>query len=75
VERIFRALRVAPRIVQVPQEAFRAILPLARIVPRYRDINMEMVARMNRDMCFDHTDAARDFGFRPRSFEMSESAV
>jgi hypothetical protein len=27
-----------------------------------------MAERMNRDLVFDHLDAARDFGFRPCAF-------
>jgi len=75
VDRIFRALGAVPRIVSVPERAFRLVLPLARTVPGYRDMNMEMVTRMNRDMCFDHSDASRDFGFRPRQFDLSEETL
>jgi hypothetical protein len=27
-----------------------------------------MAQRMNRDLVFDHLEAARDFGFKPRAF-------
>jgi hypothetical protein len=34
-----------------------------------------MAARMGEDMCFDHQDAARDFGFCPRPFSLDDLAV
>jgi nucleoside-diphosphate-sugar epimerase len=75
VEAIFRAIHMKPRIVSVRPELFRAALPIAQMVPRYRELNMQMVMRMDRDLCFDHGEAVRDFGFHPRRFEMSEDAV
>jgi GT2 family glycosyltransferase/nucleoside-diphosphate-sugar epimerase len=75
VETIFESVHIKPRIVRIGPGLFHAMLSVARIVPRYRGINMQMVARMERDLCFDHGEAARDFGFRPRSFEMNEDAV
>ncbi len=69
VERIFHGLGRAPRIVRVPPSLFKMLVSAARIVPRFRKLSPELVTRMNLDMCFDHVEATRDFGFRPRDFE------
>jgi hypothetical protein len=34
-----------------------------------------MAERMNRDLVFDHTEAARDIGFKPRPFSVSPEDV
>lgn len=69
VERIFRGLGRAPRIVRVPPGLFKAVVGAARVVPRFRKLSPELVTRMNMDMCFDHAQAKRDLGFSPRGFE------
>lgn len=69
VERIFRGLGRVPRIVRVPPDLFKAAVGAARAVPRFRKLSPELVTRMNVDMCFDHSEATRDLGFRPRGFE------
>lgn len=69
VEEIFRGLGRAPRIVRVSPHLFKAAVSAARIVPRFRKLSPELVTRMNLDLCFDHGDATRDLGFRPRGFE------
>ena len=42
-----------------------------RVVPRYRHWSSAMAERMNQDLVFDNSDAARDLRFRPRSFKLS----
>ena len=69
VERIFSALGKKPRFARVPFTAFRLAMALFSLVPRYRDYNVQMARRMNDDLAFDHADAARDFGYAPRSFQ------
>jgi len=69
VERIFRGLERAPRIVRVPPRLFKAAVSAARVVPRFRKLSPELVTRMNMDMCFDHIEASRDLGFSPRNFD------
>ena len=69
VERIFAALGKRPRFVRVPFVAFRLAMALFSLVPKYRDYNVQMARRMNDDLVFDHADAARDFGYAPRSFQ------
>lgn len=69
--RVFAALGKRPRLVAVPLWMFRVAVALLRVVPRYRHWTVEMAERMNRDLVFDHTEAARDLGFSPRSFVLS----
>ncbi|MFN9120905.1 MAG: NAD-dependent epimerase/dehydratase family protein [bacterium] len=69
VLRIFRAVGRPPRWLPVPVAAVGLALWGLSCVPRYRDFNIEMARRMAKDMVFDHGDAQRDFGYRPRSFE------
>ena len=68
LERIFRALGRKPRILPVPLGIYRAALGMARLHPRLRSLSLDVADRMNRDLVFDYGDAARDLGFRPRSF-------
>ena len=56
-------------LVPVPVAAVGLALWCLSRLPRYRDFNIEMARRMAEDMVFDHGDALRDFGYRPRSFE------
>lgn len=68
VERIFDVLGKPRLFVPVPLIFFRfAMWAIARI-PRYRDFSPEMARRMNEDLVFDHSEAARDFGYAPRPF-------
>ena len=62
VARIFEAHGMRPRFIHVPLLAFR----LASMVRR--TFSSSMAERMNRDMVFDHAEAQRDLGFRPRAF-------
>lgn len=68
VYRLFVALGRQPRLVAVPLWMFRAAVAVLRLAPRYRHWTVEMAERMNRDLVFDHAEAARDFGFSPRPF-------
>jgi nucleoside-diphosphate-sugar epimerase len=73
VARVFRSLGMPPRLVAVPAWAVRTAIPLLRTLPRFRDLSPAMFLRMNEDLVFDHADAARDLGFRPRSFTLPVS--
>ena len=63
VERVFVGLGRRPRILGIPLGVLKAVVHTARIVPRFRKLSAELVTRMNADMCFDHSQASRDFGF------------
>lgn len=72
VRRVFAALHLRPRLFAIPLTAFKSVLALLRLLPRYRHWSGGMAERMNRDLVFDHTDAARDLGFSPRPFLLGQ---
>jgi hypothetical protein len=68
VERVFRAAGRHPRFVSLPVGPYRLVLlSFGRILGR-PVVEPGFAARMNDDHAFDHDDAARDLGFRPRAF-------
>jgi nucleoside-diphosphate-sugar epimerase len=71
VERIFTAMHRRARFVTIPLGAFRLAIACLRCLPRYRKWTTAMAERMNQDMVFDHSAAARDLGFSPRVFQPS----
>jgi nucleoside-diphosphate-sugar epimerase len=71
VARIFTALGRRPRALTVPLWAFRLAVSILRFLPRYRQWSAVMAERMNRDLVFDHTEAVRDLGFKPRAFKLT----
>jgi nucleoside-diphosphate-sugar epimerase len=71
VARVFVALDCRPRLLTVPLWSFRLALSVLRCLPRYRQWSAAMAERMNRDLVFDHTEAARDLGFKPRGFALA----
>ena len=72
VSRIFVALGRTPRFVRIPRDVFRIVLPLLRTFSRYRHWSLAMVERMNSDLVFDYSDAARDLGYAPRPFHLTK---
>jgi nucleoside-diphosphate-sugar epimerase len=68
VERIFDALGVQMHFIVFPVWLYRGGIRAAMLLPGKRGITPEMATRMNSDLCFDHSEAARDFGFSPRPF-------
>lgn len=68
VARVFAALGRPTRLLTVPLWAFRLAVSVLRCLPRYRQWSAAMAERMNRDLVFDHTEAVRDLGFKPRGF-------
>jgi hypothetical protein len=75
VRRIFVAQNVKPRFVRVPLLFFRFAMWSVSRIPRYRDFNSQMARRMNEDLAFDHSEAARDFGYAPRAFQPASAVV
>ena len=71
VERLFATLGRRPRLLSVPLWAFRLAVSVLRCLPRYRLWSAAMAERMNRDLVFDHTEAARDLGVKPRGFALA----
>lgn len=68
VRRIFLAAGLHPRLVTIPLFVFRVALACLRVLPKYRSWSVAMAERMQKDMVFDCSDAARDLGFSPRVF-------
>jgi nucleoside-diphosphate-sugar epimerase len=75
VTRIFRALKRPVRLLTVPLVFFRLAVATLRLLPRYRHWSPAMAERMNRDLVFDHSEAMRDFGFKPRPFDLGPEDV
>ena len=75
VARVFAALGRPARLVTVPLWAFRLAVAMLRRLPRYRHWSSAMAERMNQDLVFDHAEAARDFGFKPRGFALTAKDV
>ncbi len=69
--RVFAALGKRPRLVTVPSWMFRVAVTALRLIPRYRYWPASMAERMNRNLVFDHAEAARDLGLSPRPFVLS----
>jgi len=75
VARVFAALGRPVRLVTVPLWTFRLAVAMLRRLPRYRHWSAAMAERMNQDLVFDHAEAARDFGFKPRGFALTAEDV
>ncbi len=75
VARVFAALGRPVRLVTVPLWAFRLAASMLRSLPPYRHWSAAMAERMNRNLVFDHADAARDLGFKPRGFALTAEDV
>jgi len=71
VTRIFASMGKTPRFLHVSLPVFQAAMKVMSWLPRYRHLSAEMARRMNQDLCFDHGEARRDFGYAPRGFEPS----
>ena len=74
VEAIFLGLNKRPRIVIIPMIAIKYFIALAGYTQAYRYITKEMIERVNQDLCFDSSDARRDFGYLPRGFHYQDMA-
>lgn len=75
VARVFSALCRRPRLLTAPLWTFRLAVTMLRRLRRYRQWSTAMAERMNRDLVFDHAEAARDLGFKPRAFVLSAEDV
>jgi hypothetical protein len=67
--RIFEALGKNPRVITTPLWLFRVAIACMRLLG-VSEWSTAMVERMNVDLKFDHSAAARDFGFSPRQFRL-----
>ena len=68
VERIFLSQNKKPRFIRVPVPLLKFVIKVLSLLPRWKHLTPDMVDRINQDMVFDHSDAARDLNYSPRSF-------
>lgn len=66
VELIFSSLGRKKKIIQIPVSIFGLLVRILSCIPKYRYLNKEMLTRMDKDLCFDSSDAVRDFGYSAR---------
>jgi nucleoside-diphosphate-sugar epimerase len=64
--RIFDGLRLPRRTISIPPLLWKAAFAVAK--PLFPGANVAMGTRMMKDMTFDSTPAADDFGWKPRMF-------
>ena len=75
VERVFEAVGLRPRILALPSAFLRFCVPFLRLLPRFKHLSFSMFQRMNEDLTFDHSEAARDMGFCPGPFKLGAISV
>lgn len=75
IKRIFKALNQPPYLLTIPRWIFRLAVNALRQLPRYRHWTVAMAERMNRDLVFDSSQAARDFGFTPRPLSLGKEDI
>ncbi|WP_174627045.1 NAD-dependent epimerase/dehydratase family protein [Candidatus Methylobacter favarea] len=73
--RTFAVLGRRPRLVKVPIGVFRFALACLRMLPRYQKWSVAMAERMNKDLVFNHEEATRDLGFKPRPLVLTAADV
>jgi nucleoside-diphosphate-sugar epimerase len=66
IGRIFDGLRMPRRTLSVPPFLWKAAFVIVK--PLFPGANSAMGTRMMKDMVFDSTPAAQDFGWKPRMF-------
>ncbi|MDX8392328.1 MAG: NAD-dependent epimerase/dehydratase family protein [Mariprofundaceae bacterium] len=66
---VFLNMGKKPCFLGVPLSFLRTGIYVARILPKYRYLTADMADRMAMDMIFSHDEAAKDFGYTPRSFQ------
>ena len=75
VARVFSAMHKPVRFLMLPAWLARMALTGLRALPRFRHWSPQMAERMNVDLVFSHTDAARDLGFAPRRFVLGSAEL
>jgi nucleoside-diphosphate-sugar epimerase len=66
IGRLFDSMKLPRRTVSVPVPLWRLMFALAK--PLFPGSNVAMGLRMTKNMTFDATPAATDFGWKPRAF-------
>ena len=70
-ELIFDALDKPRRIFSLPPRLVAALVSLARLLPRWRGVNRQMVRRQNTDLVFDDSVLKECLEYQPRLFRPS----
>jgi nucleoside-diphosphate-sugar epimerase len=68
VKAIFHLMNQKPHIISIPPPIFKLLTRILAWMPQYAHLSTAMIARINQDLCFDHTSAYQDFGYNPRTF-------
>ena len=68
VKAIYHHLNQKPHIISISLPIFKLITRTLTWMPQYAHLSTAMIARINQDLCFDHTSAYQDFGYNPRTF-------
>lgn len=66
IGRVFDAMQLPRRMIPIPVMVWKAAFVF--IKPLFPGANVAMGTRMTKDMVFDATPAAEDFGWKPRAF-------
>jgi len=75
VARIGAAAGTRPLLLPLPVVALSALIAVLRRSPRFRGLSPDMALRMQQDLCFDCTEARRDFGYAPGPFRLDPEAL
>ncbi|MFB3080096.1 MAG: hypothetical protein ACE1Y4_19030, partial [Lysobacterales bacterium] len=59
------------RIFSLPPRLVAALVSLARLLPRWRGVNTQMVSRQNTDLVFDDSVLKECLEYQPRPFRPS----
>jgi len=69
IERIFESVGISTRIISVPIFLAKPILSVLKCFPSHRDITLEMLKRIDQNLCYNHQEAINELGWSPRGFQ------
>ena len=69
IERIFSSSGLTSRILTLPTFLMRWIVRILRLLPNQNDVTLEMIERMEQDLCYDDREAINELGWHPRRFQ------
>jgi len=75
VTAIFRGMKKPPRLLKIPVWVFRVAVFCLRWLPAFRNVSLSMVERMNSNLCFEHSQATKDFAYQARAFNPDTLAL
>ena len=65
---IFQLLGRKVRIYTLNRSFLNMVVRMVSLLPGYRHATPSMLDRMEEDLCFDHSEAVKDFAYAPRGF-------